>query len=114
MGKRIGGETVVGVSRVAIGMEKGARDDRGSGTAITPNQNQLWWQSIQGCASILCLQNKRTNALCCVQDFVKWKGPLFHKFTLSLVDSSPAVRRLAQYLLADTLALKVPLPSSYL
>ena len=46
MGKRIGGETVVGVSRVAIGMEKGARDDRGSGTAITPNQNQLWWQGV--------------------------------------------------------------------
>jgi len=42
-----------------------------------------------------------------VQDFVKWKGPLFHKFTLSLVDSSQAVRCLAQFLLADTLALKV-------
>jgi hypothetical protein len=44
-----------------------------------------------------------------LQDFVKWKGPLFHKFTLSLVDSSHAVRHLAEYLLADTLALKVSL-----
>ena len=69
---------------------------------------------LQCCAPILCLQNKRTDALCYVQDFVKWKGPLFHKFTLSLVDSSPAVRRLAQYLLADTLALKVPPPPQFL
>lgn len=38
---------------------------------------------------------------------MKWRGPLFHRFTLALVDSSPGVRQLAEYLLADTLATKV-------
>ena len=42
-----------------------------------------------------------------VQDFVKWRGALFQKFTWSLVDDSPAVRLLAEFLLRDTLATKV-------
>ncbi|WIA29655.1 hypothetical protein OEZ86_012141 [Tetradesmus obliquus] len=44
-----------------------------------------------------------------MKDYVKWRGPLFHRFTLALVDPSPAVRQLAEYLLRDTLATKAPL-----
>ena len=46
-----------------------------------------------------------------VQDFVKWRGALFHKFTLALVDTSASVRQLAEYLLTNTLALKVHTPT---
>jgi len=42
-----------------------------------------------------------------MKDYVKWRGALFHRFALALVDSSPAVRNLAEYLLGDTLATKV-------
>lgn len=42
-----------------------------------------------------------------LQDFVKLRGPLFHRFLLALVDDSPRVRGLAEYLLGDTLAAKV-------
>ena len=46
------------------------------------------------------------------QDYVKWRGPLFHRFTRALVDDSAAVRALAEYLLADTLATKArPAPT---
>jgi len=41
-----------------------------------------------------------------LQDSVKWRGPLFHRFTRALVDDSAAVRALAEFLLADTLATK--------
>ncbi|KAF8073170.1 Ncapd3 [Scenedesmus sp. PABB004] len=44
-----------------------------------------------------------------MKDYVKWRGPLFHRFLLALVDPSPAVRALAEYLLRDTLATKAPL-----
>ncbi|KAF6260358.1 non-SMC mitotic condensation complex subunit 1-domain-containing protein [Scenedesmus sp. NREL 46B-D3] len=44
-----------------------------------------------------------------MKDYVKWRGPLFHRFLLALVDPSPAVRQLAEYLLRDTLAAKAPL-----
>ncbi|KAK9842050.1 hypothetical protein WJX81_006195 [Elliptochloris bilobata] len=43
------------------------------------------------------------------RDYVKWRGPLFHRFTRALVDDSAAVRALAEYLLADMLATKAPL-----
>lgn len=44
-----------------------------------------------------------------MKDYVKWRGPLFHRFLLALVDPSPAVRQLAEYLLRDVLAVKAPL-----
>ena len=42
-----------------------------------------------------------------MQDYVKWRGPLFHRFLLALVEDSASVRALAEYLLTDTLASKV-------
>lgn len=42
-----------------------------------------------------------------MQDFVKWRGALFQRFLLALVDDSQAVRLLAEYLLGNTLATKV-------
>lgn len=42
-----------------------------------------------------------------MQDFVKWRGAVFHRFTLALVDPSPDIRQLAEFLLADALATKV-------
>ena len=44
-----------------------------------------------------------------MKDYVKWRGTLFHRFLLALVDPSPGVRRLAEFLLADALAAKAPL-----
>ena len=41
------------------------------------------------------------------QDYVKWRGPLFLRFLLALVDDSPGIRALAEFLLSDTLASKV-------
>jgi hypothetical protein len=43
-----------------------------------------------------------------MQDYVKWRGALFQRFLLALVDDSKEVKALAQFLLADTLASKVP------
>jgi hypothetical protein len=43
------------------------------------------------------------------QDYVKWRGSLFHGVTLALADPSRAVRELAEYLLSDTFATKVSL-----
>ncbi|KAK9813253.1 hypothetical protein WJX72_011494 [[Myrmecia] bisecta] len=43
------------------------------------------------------------------KDYVKWRGPLFHRFLLALVDDSPSVCALAEFLLGDTLASKAPL-----
>ncbi|GIL49185.1 hypothetical protein Vafri_5652 [Volvox africanus] len=44
-----------------------------------------------------------------LRDYVKWRGVLVHRFLLALVDESPSVRQLAQYLLSDSLASKAPL-----
>ena len=41
------------------------------------------------------------------QDYVKWRGHLFHQFLRALVDESARVRSLAEYLLTDTLSSKV-------
>ena len=49
--------------------------------------------------------------MCAIQDYVKWRGPLFHRFLLALVDDSSSVQSLAEYLLTDTLASKVLLPA---
>ena len=48
-----------------------------------------------------------TEIVCGMQDYVKWRGPLFHRFLLALVDDSRSVCALAEYLLTDTLASKV-------
>ena len=42
-----------------------------------------------------------------LQDYVKWRGQLFHQFMRALVDDSHEVRSLANYLLADALSSKV-------
>ncbi|GAB4813688.1 hypothetical protein N2152v2_000734 [Parachlorella kessleri] len=42
------------------------------------------------------------------KDYVKWRGPLFHRFLLALIDDSTRVRALAEYLLGDTIATKLP------
>lgn len=44
-----------------------------------------------------------------VQDFVKWRGALFHRFVAALVDECPDVRSLAGFLLSDALASKARL-----
>ena len=44
-----------------------------------------------------------------MKDYVKWRGTLFHRFLLALVDPSPRVRQLAEFLMSDTLAAKAPL-----
>ena len=44
------------------------------------------------------------------QDYVKWRGQLFHQFLRALVDDSHQVRSLAHHLLAEALATKVGLP----
>ena len=49
-----------------------------------------------------------------LQDYVKWRGQLFHQFMRALVDDSREVRSLANYLLADALSSKVRLHSSAL
>jgi condensin-2 complex subunit D3 len=43
------------------------------------------------------------------RDFLKWRGLLFQRFLLALVDESPHIRQLADYLLGDALATKAPL-----
>ncbi len=42
-----------------------------------------------------------------MQDYVKWRGPLFHHFLQALVDEDAGVRGLAEHLLTDSLASKV-------
>ncbi|MEW5301609.1 MAG: hypothetical protein WDW36_004459 [Sanguina aurantia] len=44
-----------------------------------------------------------------MKDYVKWRGGLFHRFCLSLVDTSPEVRSLGKHLLGSSLAAKAPL-----
>lgn len=53
----------------------------------------------------ICLGGAET-ALC-LQDYVKWRGALFHHFLLALVDKDAGVRDLAEHLLTDSLASKV-------
>lgn len=38
------------------------------------------------------------------REYVKWRGPLFHRFLRALVDDSPAVRQLAGFLFKEVLA----------
>ena len=42
-----------------------------------------------------------------LQDYVKWRGQLFHQFLRALVDDSAEVRAMAEFLLIDTLCSKV-------
>ena len=42
------------------------------------------------------------------RDYLKWRGAVFHRFCLALVDESPAVRDLAQHLLSGPLAGRAP------
>ena len=65
---------------------------------------QLQHENEMTCRKCLCMS---AQAACCLQDYVKWRGPLFHRFLLALVDDSASVRALAEYLLTDTLASKV-------
>ncbi|MQM18445.1 hypothetical protein Taro_051436 [Colocasia esculenta] len=43
------------------------------------------------------------------RDYVKWKGVLFLRFLLTLVDDSQKIRRLADYLFGNILKVKAPL-----
>lgn len=43
------------------------------------------------------------------RDYLKWRGPLFTRFLVLLVDPSPELARLADCLLAETVASKGPL-----
>ena len=43
------------------------------------------------------------------QDFLKWRGPIFHCFLLSLVDESASVRSLGNFLLSTSLSHKASL-----
>ena len=49
-----------------------------------------------------------------MQDYVKWRGALFHRFLAALVDACPSVRGLAEFLLSDALASKVASEASFL
>ena len=42
------------------------------------------------------------------KDYVKWRGPLFLRIVLALVDPSPRVAAMAEYLLSDALESKLP------
>ena len=42
------------------------------------------------------------------KDYLKWRGPLFMRFMLALIDGSPRVRGMAEYLLGDALDSKLP------
>ena len=65
-----------------------------------------WWRHVVVCHE-RPLQALALLANLLMKDYVKWRGALFHRFALALVDGSPAVRRLAEHLLGDTLATKV-------
>ncbi|KAH7445834.1 hypothetical protein KP509_01G026000 [Ceratopteris richardii] len=43
------------------------------------------------------------------RDYVKWRGTLFHRFLLALVDDSEKIRRLANFLFSSILKTKAPL-----
>jgi hypothetical protein len=42
------------------------------------------------------------------KDYVKWRGPLFLRFMLALIDESPRVAAMAEFLLSDALDSKLP------
>lgn len=42
------------------------------------------------------------------KDYVKWRGPLFLRFMLALIDDSPRVAAMAEFLLSDALDSKLP------
>ena len=44
-----------------------------------------------------------------LSDYIKTRGAMFHQLLLALVDPSPAVRALAEYLVRDTLAVRLPM-----
>lgn len=41
------------------------------------------------------------------QDYVRWRGSLFHRFLVALVDESSDIKGLADFLLNDALMIKV-------
>ncbi|OAE23585.1 hypothetical protein AXG93_4316s1160 [Marchantia polymorpha subsp. ruderalis] len=43
------------------------------------------------------------------RDYVKWRGMLFHRFLLMLVDDSPKISQLAKFVFSSILKLKAPL-----
>ncbi|KAG6549944.1 hypothetical protein Mapa_008455 [Marchantia paleacea] len=43
------------------------------------------------------------------RDYVKWRGMLFHRFLLMLVDDSPKITQLAKFVFSSILKLKAPL-----
>ena len=43
------------------------------------------------------------------RDYLKWRGTLFTRFIVLIVDPSPELARLAECLLAETVASKAPL-----
>ena len=43
------------------------------------------------------------------RDYLKWRGPLFTRFLVLLVDPSPELARLSECLLSETVASKGPL-----
>ncbi len=55
----------------------------------------------------VCTQALALLANLLMKDYVKWRGALFHRFALALVDPSPAVRHLAEHLMGHTLVTKV-------
>lgn len=60
------------------------------------------------CRVLIALKCHKVPTKCIpLQDFVKWRGPLLHRFLAALVDESPRIRSLADYLLSVTLAAKV-------
>lgn len=44
------------------------------------------------------------------QDYVRWRGSLFHRFLVALVDESSEIKGLADFLLNDALMIKVGYP----
>jgi condensin-2 complex subunit D3 len=42
------------------------------------------------------------------KDYVKWRGPLFLRFMLALIDESPRIAAMAEFLLSDALDSKLP------
>ncbi|KAK1279933.1 hypothetical protein QJS04_geneDACA019731 [Acorus gramineus] len=51
----------------------------------------------------------RNNIVVVMRDYVKWRGVLFLRFLLSLVDESEKIRHLAEYLFGNILRVKAPL-----
>lgn len=43
------------------------------------------------------------------KEYVKWRGPIFNRFLMALVDDSSSVRQLVDYLLSNSLSAKIPM-----